>query len=47
MVEGADYNSIERKLLITEIKKFNPDFDFKAIMDKADSMYKERYPNRK
>ena len=47
MVEGADLATIERRLMIAEIKKYNPDFDFKAIMDKADSMYKERYPNRK
>ena len=47
MVHGADYNTIERRLLIAEIKKYNPDFDYKALMDEADRMYKERYPNRK
>lgn len=47
MVESADLNSIERRLFIQEIKKHNPDFDYKTIMDKADRIYKERYPDRK
>ena len=47
MVEGADYNTIERRLLIAEIKKHDPDFDYQRIMDETDRLYKERYPNRK
>lgn len=47
MVEGADYNSIERRLLINEIKKHKPDFDYQRIMDEADKIYEERYSNRK
>lgn len=47
MVEGADYNTIERRLLIAEIKKHDPDFDYQTIINEADRIYKERYPNRK
>lgn len=47
MVEGADLHSIERHLFIAEIKKHDPDFDYQRIMDEADKIYKERYPNRK
>ena len=37
----------ERRLMIAEIKKHNPDFDYQAIITEADRIYKERYPNRK
>jgi hypothetical protein len=47
MVEGADLTTIERRLMIAEIKKQNPDFDYKTILDESDRIYKERYPNRK
>lgn len=47
MVEGADLTTIERHLMIAEIKKHNPDFDFQTIITEADRIYKERYPNRK
>jgi hypothetical protein len=47
MVEGADLTTIERRLMIAEIKKHNPDFDFQTIITEADRIYKERYPNRK
>lgn len=47
MVEGADYNTIERRLLIAEIKKHDPDFNYDTIMAEAERRYKERYPNRK
>lgn len=47
MVEGADYNIIERRLLIAEIKKHDPDFNYDTIMAEAERRYKERYPNRK
>ena len=47
MVEGADLTTIERRLMIAEIKKHNPDFDFQTIITEADRIYKERYPGRK
>lgn len=47
MVEGADLNSIERRLFIKEIKKYDTNFDYQKLMDEADRIYKERYPNRK
>lgn len=47
MVEGADLNTIERHLLVKEIKKHNPDFDYQTILDESDRIYKERYPDRK
>lgn len=47
MVEGADLTTIERRLMIAEIKKHNPAFDFQTIITEADRIYKERYPNRK
>ena len=36
----------ERRLMIAEIKKYNPDFDFQTIITEADRIYKERYPGR-
>ena len=47
MVEGADLTTIERHLMIAEIKKYNPDFDYQTIITEADRIYKERYPGRK
>jgi len=47
MVEGADLTTIERHLMIAEIKKHNPDFDYQTIITEADRIYKERYPGRK
>jgi hypothetical protein len=46
MVEGADLTTIERHLMVAEIKKYNPDFDYQTIITEADRIYKERYPNR-
>ena len=46
MVEGADFTAIERRLMIAEIKKYNPDFDFHTIITEADRIYEERYPDR-
>ncbi len=46
MVEGADHNSIERRLLINEIKKHDPDFDYQRIMSEAERIYDERYPKK-
>ena len=42
MVEGADYNSIERRLLMNKIKEFDPNFDFKSIMEETDRKFDER-----
>lgn len=47
MVEGADYNSIERRMLIDIIKEFNPKFDYQEFMKDVEKKYEERYPNRK
>lgn len=47
MVESADLTTIERRLMIAEIKKHNSDFDFQTIITEADRIYKERYPGRK
>ena len=47
MVEGADLMTIERRLMVAEIKKHNPDFDYQTILYESDRIYKERYPNRK
>ena len=46
MVEGADLNSIERHLFIKEIKKYDSNFDYQRIIEEADLIYKERYPDR-
>ena len=46
MVDGADLATIERRLMISEIKKHNPDFDYQTILEESDRIYKERYPNR-
>ena len=47
MVDGADLMTIERRLMIAEIKKYNPCFDYQTILNDSDRVYKERYPNRK
>jgi hypothetical protein len=47
MVEGADYNSIERRMLIAKIREYNPQFDYSAFMKEVDKKYEEHYPNRK
>ena len=49
MVEGADYEKIERHLMIDELKKYDPNFEkrYLEIMNEANLKYKERYPNRK
>jgi hypothetical protein len=47
MVEGADYNTIERHMLIDKIKEFDPKFDYLAFIKDVDKKYEERYPNRK
>jgi cell division protein FtsI/penicillin-binding protein 2 len=46
MVEGADYNSVERRLLISKIKELYPRFDYSAFMKEVDEKYKEKYPDR-
>ena len=46
MVEGADLMTIERRLMVAEIKKYNPDFDYQTIINEADRIYEERYPGR-
>lgn len=49
MVEGADYNSIERHLLLDELEECGVDVRqrYKEIMSEANQKYKERYPDRK
>ena len=47
IVEGADYNMIERHMFIDLVKELKPDFNYQEFMHKVDERYKERYPNRK
>lgn len=49
MVEGADYNTIERHLFLKVLKELGIDaaVKYKEIMQEAEHLYKERYPNRK
>lgn len=47
MVENADYNVIERNMLIDIIEKFNPKFDYLSFTKDVEKKYIERYPNRK
>lgn len=47
MVEGADYNMIERHMFIDLVKELKPDFNYQEFMHKVDERYEERYPNRK
>ena len=42
MVDGADYNSIERRMLIQKIKELNPSFDYSAFMKEVDKKYEEK-----
>ena len=47
MVEGADYNMIERYMFIDLVKELKPDFNYQEFMHKVDERYKERYPKKK
>ena len=49
MVEGADYNTIERHLFLKVLKDLGIDAKakYKEIMQEAERQYKERYPGRK
>lgn len=49
MVEGADYNTIERHLFLKVLKELGVDAKekYKEIVQEAERRYKERYPNRK
>lgn len=49
MVEGADYNDIERRVFtdVLEDLGINVKEKYKEIMDETKKRYKERYPNRK
>lgn len=42
MVDGADYNSIERRMLIQKIKALNPSFDYSAFVKEVDKKYEEK-----
>jgi len=48
MVEGADYNTIERRLLLKELKAHGVDVEkrYAEIMAEADKLYQQRYPSR-
>ena len=49
MVEGADYNSIERRVFMDVLEELgvNVKEKYKEIMDRAEQRYKEYYPGRK
>lgn len=49
MVEGADYNTIERHVFLKVLKELGIDAKakYKEIMQEAEQRYKERYPSRK
>lgn len=49
MVEGADYNTIERHLFLKVLKDLGIDAKakYKEIIQEAERQYKERYPGRK
>lgn len=47
MVEGADYDKIERHMLIDYIKGLNPKFDYLGFSKDVEKEYEERYPDRK
>lgn len=49
MVNGADYNNIERRVFMDVLEELgiNVKEKYKEIMDDANKRYKERYPNRK
>jgi hypothetical protein len=42
MVDGADYNSIERRMLIQKIKELDPNFDYSSFMKEVDKKYEEK-----
>ena len=48
MVEGADYNTIERRLLLKELKAHgvNVEKRYVEIMEEAENLYQQRYPSR-
>jgi translation initiation factor 1 (eIF-1/SUI1) len=47
MVEGADYNTIERRLLLNELKAHGVDVEkrYSEIMEEAENLYQQRYPS--
>ena len=49
MVEGADYNDIERRVFMDVLEELgiNVKEKYKEIMDETEKRYNERYPNRK
>ena len=49
MVEGADYNNIERHVFMDVLEELgiNVKEKYKEIMDETEKRYNERYPNRK
>lgn len=49
MVEGADYNSIERRVFMDVLEELGVDVKkkYEEIIHRAEQLYKERYPNRK
>ena len=47
MVEGADYNNLERRMLINKIKEYNPNFDYAGFMKDVEEEYEKRYPKRR
>ena len=49
MVEGADYNEIERRVFFDVLEELgiNVKEKYKEIMDETEKRYNERYPNRK
>ena len=48
MVEGADYNSIERHVFFDVLEELgvNVEEKYKEIMAEAERRYKEKYPQR-
>ena len=46
MVEGADYNRMERRMLIDIIKGYCPNFDYQLFTEKVEKRYHECYPSR-
>lgn len=43
MIEAADYNTIEKRMLIDAIRKIKPEFNIRQLMEKAEEKYEERY----
>lgn len=46
-VENVNYERMERRMLISEIRKYNPSFDYPTFVDSVTEKYNERYPNKK